>query len=256
MKTTRVLSTLLRVMGIVLTAGGLAVFARHVLTMRAYAELGSSTTRQSHDAEDLGMDATVIASQIDWEELRRQNSDVVAWIRVEGTSIDLPVMAAPAQDPSFYLAHDFWGNPSLEGTPYLDHRCDAHAPHRLVYGHHLTIGGQFSELQRVYLPERFATLGACHWTTPEAGEKVMVPLCCSTTDAWDQGIQHFSFDERLSLSTWLASVAAPCTARSNDWEDLSARAVSAITLVTCASDQAHDDARTVVTFVEVNRQPP
>ena len=254
--TPELLGTLLGLIGFALTACGLAVFVRHALTMHAYAELGSGVARPSVGASGLDTQATATDGQIDWEELCRQNSDIAAWIRVEGTSIDLPVMTARDGDPAFYLSHDFWGNASLEGTPFLDHRCDAHTPHRLVYGHHLTMGGQFSELQKAYEPERFATLGACHWTTPDAGEKVLAPLCSGTADAWDQGIQRFSFDEQMPLSVWLASVTATSTARSSDWESLLAGAASAITLVTCSSDHSHDDARTTVTFVEVASQPP
>ena len=35
-----------------------------------------------------------------------ENSDMVGWIQIEGTSIDYPVMQTPA-DPNYYLKHDF-----------------------------------------------------------------------------------------------------------------------------------------------------
>lgn len=247
---------LLAAIGITLVVGGLSVFVRHALTMHAYANLGQHQAQTPFNATEPETAGAAADNQIDWEGLLQQNRDVSAWLRVEGTSIDLPVMAAPAEDPVFYLAHDFWGNPSLEGAPYLDHRCDAHMPHRLVYGHHLTMGGQFSELQRAYLPERFTTLGRCHWTTPVAGESALVPLCSSTTHASDQRIQRFSFDDQVTLNRWLVAIASTSMARSKDWEYLAADAISAITLVTCTSDWSHEDTRTIVTFVEVARQRP
>lgn len=38
-----------------------------------------------------------------------ENSDMVGWVQIEGTSIDYPVMQTPA-DPNYYLKHDFEKN--------------------------------------------------------------------------------------------------------------------------------------------------
>lgn len=74
-----------------------------------------------------------------WEELDRTNPDVVAWLRVEGTSVDVPVCQASADDPDYYLYHDLWGDAVEVGNPYLDARCGPDAPEMTVYGHHTTV---------------------------------------------------------------------------------------------------------------------
>ena len=51
--------------------------------------------------------------------LYAQNSDLVGWIRVDGTRIDYPVMQTP-DNPEYYLHRDFNKEYSDSGTPFLD----------------------------------------------------------------------------------------------------------------------------------------
>ena len=50
--------------------------------------------------------------------LAEQNADMVGWIRIEGTTIDYPVMQTP-DDFNFYLRRNFDKEYSNLGTPYL-----------------------------------------------------------------------------------------------------------------------------------------
>ena len=62
---------------------------------------------------------------------------------IPGTSIDFPVM----QNGDFYLKHDFDGNYTDYGLPFLDERCSLSTSDNLiVYGHHMNDGSMFSEL--------------------------------------------------------------------------------------------------------------
>lgn len=55
---------------------------------------------------------------IDWEALRARNPDISAWVSVEGTPIDYPVVSPREGDPKgFYLNHDFDRNWSFAGMP-------------------------------------------------------------------------------------------------------------------------------------------
>jgi sortase B len=82
-------------------------------------------------------------------ELCKENPDLVGWIRIEGTSVDYPVMQTPS-DPEFYLSHDFTRGQSKSGTPFLDHRSDPAqpAPRSVIYGHHMKSGAMFASLAR------------------------------------------------------------------------------------------------------------
>ncbi len=73
------------------------------------------------------------------------NSDYFAWITIPGTRIDYPVMYN-AQKPLQYLGHDFYGNFSYAGVPFLDSDCDPNGNFYLVYGHKMSNGSMFADL--------------------------------------------------------------------------------------------------------------
>ena len=218
----------------------------------AYAELGRQVLTDSTDIFEGDSDAEQSCGSLDWDALTRQNQDAVAWVEVDGTDISLPVVEARADDRSYYLTHDIWGRPALEGTPFLDHRCGADGTHRLVYGHHLATGGQFSELQRTYEQEVFGRLGTCHWHTPEKGATAMRPLCALRVDMRYGQIQTFDFPDSEGLHRWLSELEGAASARSVDAALLASKAASALTLVTCSSDLAWQPWRTIVVFVETS----
>ena len=79
----------------------------------------------------------------DFAVLNEKNPDCVGWVSIPGTSIDFPVM----QNRDFYLKHDFDGNYTDYGLPFLDERCSLSTSDNLiVYGHHMNDGSMFSEL--------------------------------------------------------------------------------------------------------------
>lgn len=93
---------------------------------------------------------------IDWDKLQRENPDACGWIVVPGTGIDYPIVAAPQDDPDYYLHRDLEGNESVAGVPYLDAACERDWSSKLsaVYGHHLINNGMFSPLAK-YSNESF-----------------------------------------------------------------------------------------------------
>lgn len=78
-----------------------------------------------------------------------ENSDMVGWIQIEGTSIDYPVMQTPA-DSNYYLKHDFEKNYTDYGCPFVQADCDALAPsdNLIIYGHNMKDGSMFADLAK------------------------------------------------------------------------------------------------------------
>lgn len=78
----------------------------------------------------------------------------VAWLTVDGTNIDYPVMQG--QDNSEYLNKDPYGDYSLSGSIFLDsgNTPDFSDSYNLVYGHHMEQGKMFGPLDS-YLDESF-----------------------------------------------------------------------------------------------------
>ena len=80
------------------------------------------------------------------EELRELSDDAVAWITIDGTRIDYPVMQGKTN--AEYLNKDPYGGFSLSGSIFLDNRNDKSFsdPYSLIYGHHMEYGAMFGSL--------------------------------------------------------------------------------------------------------------
>ena len=68
------------------------------------------------------------------------NSDLVGWIKIDGTNIDYPVMKKDTEkDGEFYLRNNFRGEYDINGLPFMDYRCEIgpNSEHLIVYGHNM-----------------------------------------------------------------------------------------------------------------------
>lgn len=164
-----------------------------------------------------------------------ENSDMVGWIQIEGTSIDYPVMQTPA-DPNYYLKHDFEKNYTDYGCPFMQADCDALAPsdNLIIYGHNMKDGSMFADLAK-YGSKDFrqshktvwfdTALGSCAYeifavihTTVQADDADAFPFyrfvdavapedfadyvsACKVRALYDTGISAEYGDKLLTLST-------------------------------------------------------
>ncbi len=87
-------------------------------------------------------------------QLRKINPEVVAWVTMEGTNIDFPVLQG--KDNLSYISRDVFGNFSLAGSIFLDSRDDPgfSQSYALLYGHHMADGNMFGDLD-LYKEEAF-----------------------------------------------------------------------------------------------------
>lgn len=89
--------------------------------------------------------------------LLAQNPECIGWISIEYTELSYPVMYSPTRE-NFYLKHDFEGNYSDYGVPYLDEDCtltaDSRSNNLIIYGHNMKTGILFRPLTG-YLEEDF-----------------------------------------------------------------------------------------------------
>ena len=82
------------------------------------------------------------------EELRELSDDAVAWITIDGTRIDYPVMQGKTNAEYLNKNKDPYGGFSLSGSIFLDNRNDKSFsdPYSLIYGHHMEYGAMFGAL--------------------------------------------------------------------------------------------------------------
>lgn len=87
-------------------------------------------------------------------ELLAINPDVCAWVTMDGTNIDYPVLQG--KDNLSYINTDVYGNFALAGSIFLDTRCDRDFTdlYSLLYGHHMEGGRMFGDLD-LYKDESF-----------------------------------------------------------------------------------------------------
>ncbi len=89
--------------------------------------------------------------------LYEQNPDLIGWLTIDGTEIDLPVVQTPG-DNEYYLRRGFDRLYATGGTLFMDEHCsvDPAAPTAdwLIYGHNMADGSMFGQLTR-YRSEEF-----------------------------------------------------------------------------------------------------
>lgn len=82
--------------------------------------------------------------------MQSENSDVVGYIRADGTYIDYPVLKSEDQDK--YLQRDFWGKKSLYGSIFMDNASYEGGFNLVLYGHNMKSGRMFGSLKHYLEP--------------------------------------------------------------------------------------------------------
>ena len=87
--------------------------------------------------------------KIDFEKLKQKNSDIIAWIKVNGTDIDFPVVKGT--DNSYYLTHNFNKEKNKAGWIFADYKnkFDGTDKNIVIYGHNMRDGSMFAGLKDV-----------------------------------------------------------------------------------------------------------
>ena len=111
------------------------------------------------------------------QDLQNINADVCAWLTIDDTGIDYPVVRG--KDDMEYINKDVYGNFALSGSIFLSsaNQPDFSDPYNLIYGHHMSNGAMFGDVVEftdeayftahetgtLYLPEetRSITIFAC-----------------------------------------------------------------------------------------------
>ena len=87
--------------------------------------------------------------KIDFKSLKEQNSDVIAYIKVNGTNIDYVVVKG--NDNSYYLNHNFNKEYNVAGWIFSDYhnKFDETDKNIVIFGHNTKNGSMFGTLKNV-----------------------------------------------------------------------------------------------------------
>ena len=101
-----------------------------------------------------GTDMSQYKPGIGFGELMKRNPDVCAWLTVDGTKIDYPIVQG--KDNFEYLEKDALGKFSASGSLFLDSECSRNfdEPYEVVFGHHMDEDKMFGDLDK-FLSAKF-----------------------------------------------------------------------------------------------------
>ena len=128
------------------------------------------------------------------ENISKINSDVIGWIKIDGTKIDYPVM----QNGDFYLHRNIYKKYSSYGTPYLAEYCNLKTSDNLIiYGHHMNDNSMFAQLELYKNYNFYKNHKYIKFYTLENGQTVentyKVALVFKTIAYSDNGFKYYSY---------------------------------------------------------------
>lgn len=103
--------------------------------------------------EDENSDNNQKVYMIDFNKLKEQNSDVIAWIKVNNTNIEYPIVKT--ENNSFYLNHSFDKTDNSSGWIFADYRnkFDGTDKNIIIYGHNRRDGSMFGSMKNILSEE-------------------------------------------------------------------------------------------------------
>ena len=98
---------------------------------------------------DINDNETIETMDLDLNNLKNINSDTVAYLKVESTNINYPVVKS--NDNEYYLNHSFNKNKNQEGWIFLDYRNNINNldNNTIIYGHNRLTGTMFGTLKNL-----------------------------------------------------------------------------------------------------------
>ena len=122
-------------------------------------------------------------------DLKKINPDVVGWITVKGTHIDYPVVRG--KDNLEYINKNVKGDFSYSGSIFLDSACDEELkdPYLLLYGHHMSGNGMFSDVSR-FLSQEYLDTHRHGYLFGDGYMRPIIFFACVATSASDAQIYN------------------------------------------------------------------
>lgn len=89
-----------------------------------------------------------------YQPLVQENGHLAAWLIIEGTNVDYPVLYTP-DNPEYYLRKAFDGSYALSGSLFIGADCFPDGTNIIIYGHNMNDGSMFGNLDS-YADEDYA----------------------------------------------------------------------------------------------------
>ena len=170
---------------------------------------------------------------VDWEGLKNENDDIVAWLYLPAVDLSYPVVQA--DDNEYYLHRSVRKEELFAGSVFMDYynSPDLKNYNTILYGHNMRDGSMFAKLKEYKNPE---TLAGCPYfwlSTPT--QDCLYRIFSVHTAGTQSSTYTVRFPDATSYRKWLEKMSAASEvetgAELNESETV-------VTLSTCTGDSA------------------
>ncbi len=164
------------------TDTALLLFFLVLFLIGGYTMIDSYLIYSHADNTDLRRYKPIPGQEEDWDTAALPEN-MIAWLTVDGTAIDYPVMQG--KDNNEYLNKDPLGGYALSGSIFLDSRNapDFTDPYSLIYGHHMEYGKMFGSLDSFMDREFFDSHRTASLTFKNRAHEIRFFACLVTDGA-------------------------------------------------------------------------
>ncbi|MBR6408495.1 MAG: class B sortase [Clostridia bacterium] len=239
----RVISIISLIIAIAAISAIVVIFYLYQKSSKEYADLAlaarTAETQQAEapDVPDIhGGEEPLVAIPINFDYVKSLNEDITAWIELEGTGIDYPVLYDTTVN-NYYLNHNYSGTYTPYGSIFVlgCNAGDFTDFNTIVYGHNMIDGSMFAHVRRfrkrdyfdehdkivIYTPERKLTykIFAAYRTdnlnitlnndfsTPELRREYLDRVFSHDSGFYRDGVTVNEDDRIITLSTCTSSPA-------------------------------------------------
>lgn len=200
--------------------------------------------------EDLGINTDEVVTDptlnnsgidVDFDALKAENPETVAWIHFPGVDISYPIMQT--EDNDYYLKHTFKKEQNGNGSIFLDYQnsSDFTDDNTIIYGHNMKSGAMFGKLKRYRDEDFFADNSHFYILRPGFGaDKYQVFSYYETDSLRQYTIAFANSEKKLEFLNDIAELSIYKSSTNIDISD------KIITLVTCPDNRTSSNARFIV----------
>ena len=172
-----------------------------------YENLRQEVSKEENINEETETEESVsITIPIDFETLWEKNKDIYAWLSIEGTEIEYPILQHP-DDDEYYLNHTVDKKSGLPGSIYTEptyNGTDFSDRNTLIYGHNMKNGTMFGQLDKYKDPTYLKEHNTIVIYTPE--HIYTYKVFASITYDNRHIMYSFDFDKKSGMQEFLDSI--------------------------------------------------
>ena len=189
----------------------------------------------------------ITTKEVDFTSLKKINQDIIAWIYIEGTNINYPIVQG--KDNDYYLNHLITKKTNSSGSIFMDYRNENNFnnKHTIIYGHNMKNGTMFAELAKYKNQEQYNTTSSYKIITPEKSYKV--DIISGYVASVKENSWQLEFENDQELNNWLKQTKEKSFFESNITPSLDDKI---ITLSTCSYE--FNNAKFVLVGIQKDNQ--